>query len=237
MAINYEIIITRIILSTIIGSLIGYERELKGRDAGMRTHTLVSIGATIITIIQIEASNTIINIIDINPEFGAVLSTDITRLTAQVVNGIGFLGAGTIIVSKKHISGLTTAASIWAVASIGIAIGMGNYFLSIFSTLIILIVLRLIKKIFSFNRSYQFCIKYKNKDSIENTYENYNNENNISIVAIRKSFSIEETEEKTYEDYVTMKSKKNAYVTKFLNSLEENPNIIYVTTINNIQDS
>src|SRR5690606_195680 len=117
---NIEILI-RIGMAIICGSAIGYEREAKGHNAGLRTHMLVAVGSASIAMVQVEASYDIIRMVIANPDLEGVLTTDLIRLTAQIVSGIGFLGAGTIIVTKRNVSGLTTAASIWAIAGIGIA--------------------------------------------------------------------------------------------------------------------
>lgn len=138
-------ILFRLIISLILGGSVGYDREVRGQSAGFRTHMLVSVGATLIALIQIAAINLVLGIVSEYPEFLTVFSMDYTRLIAQVVSGVGFLGAGAIIVTKSNISGLTTAASIWVTAAIGLAIGMGNYRIGILGTIVIVIVLALLK--------------------------------------------------------------------------------------------
>ncbi|WP_167957904.1 MgtC/SapB family protein [Anaerosporobacter faecicola] len=114
--INYLSIMVRMILALLCGGIIGYDREKKGRPAGFRTHILVCIGSTLVMM-------TGQFIIDIQH-----MSTDPARLGAQVISGIGFLGAGTILItSKQHVKGLTTAAGLWACACMGLAIGIGFY--------------------------------------------------------------------------------------------------------------
>ena len=111
---NYEIVL-RLVLSAVIGGLIGIEREANNRPAGLRTHVLVTLGASLIMLISIDGFN----------DLGQI--GDPARLAAQVVSGIGFLGAGTILRTGNHIRGLTTAASLWVCAGIGLAIGNGYY--------------------------------------------------------------------------------------------------------------
>lgn len=125
---HYEItVLLRLVLSSICGGIIGLERELKGRPAGLKTFSLVCLGATIAMI-----SNEFI------ARFTPGYSGDVTRMAAQVISGIGFLGAGTIIVTRNtQIKGLNTAAALWASASIGIAIGAGFYFGGIAGVLVI----------------------------------------------------------------------------------------------------
>lgn len=135
----------RMLMAVIFGGLIGYEREIKGQSAGFRTHMLVCLGAVIIALIQIQATNQIIHVATQNKGFEQIISVDYTRLIAQIVSGIGFLGAGAIIVTKKSVSGLATAASIWATAGIGIATGMGYYKIAVIGTLTIFTVLAILK--------------------------------------------------------------------------------------------
>lgn len=128
---NREVIL-RIVLSTIIGGLIGMEREANNRPAGLRTHVLVSIGSTLIMLISMYGFYDL--------ESG-MRTGDPARLAAQVVSGIGFLGAGTIIRTGSHIKGLTTAASLWVCAGIGLAIGNGYYLGGLLTTAIVLLTL------------------------------------------------------------------------------------------------
>jgi putative Mg2+ transporter-C (MgtC) family protein len=122
---QYVDMILRLFVSALLGLIIGIQREIKNKPAGLRTITLITLGSTLFTII-------------------ATLSfPNDPRIIAQIVTGIGFLGAGTIFRHENHVEGLTTAASIWASAGMGIAIGMGNYFLGILSFLAIFIVLSL----------------------------------------------------------------------------------------------
>lgn len=106
-----------------LSGLIGFEREFNKRDAGLRTHIMVGIGAALFTIV------------------GAELGGDRTRMAAQVVSGIGFIGAGTIFRAGESIRGLTTAAGLWTVAAIGVAAGFGMLDLAVTSTVVALLVL------------------------------------------------------------------------------------------------
>jgi len=129
---NLEIIF-QLFLAATLGGLIGLERERKSRFAGLRTHMLVCVGSTLIMIVSKYG-------------FATILRTDLvvldpSRIAAQVVSGIGFLGAGTILFWNNMIRGLTTAASLWAVAAVGLAIGGGLYLAAVVTTVLILIVL------------------------------------------------------------------------------------------------
>lgn len=125
-------IVIRLILSAIIGAFIGAEREVSNRPAGLRTHILVSVSSTLIMLVSIDGFYDV--------ETG-MRAGDPFRLAAQVVSGIGFLGAGTIIKTGSNIKGLTTAASLWASAGIGLAIGSGYYLGGLLTAAIVLLTL------------------------------------------------------------------------------------------------
>lgn len=128
-------ILIRLLLAAIVGGITGLERERSNKVAGFRTHILVSLGSCIATITSL----------DLFLQFNGISNLDPARLSAQVLSGIGFLGAGTIMKTSNRVVGLTTAAGIWSTACIGIAIGYGYYFLAIVSWLILLIVLYILK--------------------------------------------------------------------------------------------
>ena len=135
-----EIEITlRLLLAALLGGIIGIERETLNKAAGFRTHTLVSVGACLIMIISIS-------MFLIYPSEGG-RGSDPGRIAAQVVSGIGFLGAGTILRSGTGVKGLTTAATLWVVAGIGLAVGLGLYFAAVVTTVIVFISLVYFAKI------------------------------------------------------------------------------------------
>jgi putative Mg2+ transporter-C (MgtC) family protein len=124
-------IILRLVLTTVLSGLIGLERQLHKRTAGLRTHILVALGSCLIML-------TSLYVFDIYKE---ITKIDPARIAAGVITGIGFLGAGTIIREKEGVRGLTTAASLWVVAGIGLAVGCGFKRAAIYTTVIALIVL------------------------------------------------------------------------------------------------
>ena len=130
-------VVFRLVLSCVLSGLIGLERQLRHRAAGLRTHILVCLGSTLIML-------TSIYIFDIYKD---KVSSDPARLAAGIITGIGFLGAGTIIRYGEEVKGLTTAASLWVVAAIGMGIGCGFYTASIATTIIVLLVLLLLRRI------------------------------------------------------------------------------------------
>jgi putative Mg2+ transporter-C (MgtC) family protein len=127
---DYQIII-RLILTVVLSGMIGLERQLHKRTAGLRTHILVSLGSCLIML-------TSLYVFDI---YKGVANPDPARIAAGVITGIGFLGAGTIIREKEGVRGLTTAASLWVVAGIGLAVGCGFKKAAIYTTVIAVIVL------------------------------------------------------------------------------------------------
>ena len=132
-------ILLRLMLSLLLGGLIGLERERSNHAAGLRTHILVCLGSTLIMLLSIYG------FADFIAE--ANVRIDPARLATAVITGIGFLGAGTILFTGKSITGLTTAASIWVVGAIGLAVGAGFYFAAVVSTLLILLNLIVFNKL------------------------------------------------------------------------------------------
>lgn len=133
--------ILQVIGALIIGAAIGYEREIKNKPAGFFTFTLVCVGSCLIAILQKNIVNETTKQILLNPELAVVLKVDQGRIIAQVVSGIGFLGAGTIIHNRGNVKGITTAAMLWLVAGLGLMIGTGgidNYVIAGVTAIIIL---------------------------------------------------------------------------------------------------
>ena len=133
-------LILRLLLSAILGGIIGWERERKDGAAGLRTHMLVCVGSSLVMLVSMFGFNDVVGMPSI------VL--DPARVAAQVISGIGFLGAGTIFFLRPHIvRGLTTAAGLWSVAAVGLAVGGGLYLAAVLTTTIIFITLALVKPI------------------------------------------------------------------------------------------
>lgn len=123
--------IFKLVLSLVLGSIVGLERKHKGQIAGLRTFALISMGATLAMILSIYVPQ----------EYMGLKNGDPGRVAAQVITGVGFLGAGAIIQMKGSVRGLTTAAGIWMVATIGMAVGVGMYVVSCIATLLIIFIL------------------------------------------------------------------------------------------------
>jgi len=135
MSLQYELIL-RVIIGGLLGGIIGFEREKRAKEAGFRTHFLVALGSALITVISAYGFDKVADQIPI-------ARYDPARLAAQIVSGIGFIGAGLIIFQKNVIHGLTTAAGLWVTAALGIACGVGHYGLAAVATVMVLIALEL----------------------------------------------------------------------------------------------
>ncbi len=130
-------LLLRLLLAVFLGGAIGWEREASSKPAGLRTNVLICVGATLLT--------------DLSVRFGVLVMGnpvgDPARITAQIVSGIGFLGAGTIIQARGSVTGLTTAATLWVVAAIGMSVGSGAYLEAVGTTLLVLVVLIVLERI------------------------------------------------------------------------------------------
>ena len=159
MDISYDFVI-RLFVAGTMGILIGLEREYRAKEAGYRTHFLVALGSALMMIVSQYG-------------FDEVLKTDLVRLdpsrvAAQVVSGIGFIGAGTIILQKQIVRGLTTAAGIWATSGIGLAIGAGMYEIGVAATLLVLIGLEVLSFFFKSLGVHNLVIEFStaNRESL-----------------------------------------------------------------------
>ena len=122
------LILIRLVVASILGGLVGFERKSMHKPAGIRTHMLVSLGSALFILVTL-----------------VILKDDAPKIIPGIATGIGFLGAGTIFRSKDNVKGLTTAASIWTVAAIGLTVGFGEYILAGVSTILVIIILEMKK--------------------------------------------------------------------------------------------
>ena len=135
--INLTGCVFQLVLSLLLGSIVGFERRRRGQSAGVRTFSLIAMGSTLAMILSIYVPQ----------RYEGVLDGDPTRIAAQVISGIGFLGAGAIIQMKGSVRGLTTAAGIWMVSALGMAVGCGMYWVGVIATALILFILVLLERI------------------------------------------------------------------------------------------
>lgn len=125
--------IIQLFLAVILGSFIGLERKYKGKEAGLKTYSLVALGTCLFTIISFSLSNSLVN--------NSSISFDPSRIIQAIATGIGFIGAGVIFRQQSGVVGLATAAGLWATAAIGVAVGSGFYFLAFFTTFLVVLIL------------------------------------------------------------------------------------------------
>ncbi len=118
----------RLVVSFVLGSIVGIEREINKKPAGLRTHTVISLASALFTILSVSGT------------FGDG-AVDPTRIASQVVVGVGFVGAGVIISTGGHVRGVTTAASLWIAAAVGMASGLGEYMLALVTTVLAIVAL------------------------------------------------------------------------------------------------
>lgn len=220
---SYTEVIIRLFLAIIIGGAIGYERENKNMPAGFRTNILVCVGAAVVSMIQMQSIGDITKIVQSNPALANVFKADVGRLGAQVISGIGFLGAGTIIHEKGSVRGLTTAATLWVVACIGLGIGLGYYYLTIISAIGVFLVLvtlkRFERRFFGKNLSLKLEIEYLNESEMVSMLTSYFNSKKIKIKNIE--FSSEDIKACTY----TILVPKNLNVNDIMDDLSQKKEI------------
>lgn len=184
----YPEFFARIIISCLCGAIIGYERSKRMKAAGIRTHSLIAITASLLMIVSKYS------FADLTPDIGglyeSVRGADPARIAAQVISGVSFLGAGVIFVKSGSILGLTTAAGIWATAAVGLTIGSGLYIFGIFTTLLVLILQFVLHKFSMGDDAYttrEIILKVTNEQDITDTINRLFCENGIQIMASKFS--------------------------------------------------
>jgi putative Mg2+ transporter-C (MgtC) family protein len=196
----YVNILVKLVLAAVLGSVVGHEREVHGRAAGLRTHLLVSLGAGVFMILSPLMANETAN---------TLRGGDAGRIAAQIVTGIGFLGAGAILKQGSSIKGLTTAASLWMAAAIGMSCGSGYFYIAGIATLITLFALVILPK-FSKNMAKNpsrrnLIFTTDNIDNINSHIFDFFKKKHFDIVEYYSSINIEKEETK-YIVYIAGKS-------------------------------
>jgi putative Mg2+ transporter-C (MgtC) family protein len=217
-------IILRIAAAILVGTLIGVERERKNRPAGMRTHVLVSLGACIIAMIEcaiMEEGASFFGNDNFNFSFG--------RISAQVVSGIGFLGAGTIIMSQNKIVGLTTAASLWNSACLGIAAGMGYYKIAGLGCILVILVLFIMPRIIRVNVNKHLEIQFLHRAETIAFINDYLVERGITVFDV--DFFVENGEiGNLYTNTYDIRLPASIEFREIVQHLSEHPNVQSVRT-------
>ncbi len=219
------VILLRILLAIGIGTFIGVEREYKNRPAGMRTHVLVCLGACVIALLE-----STIQIKMIAGEMGDV-TYNFGRMTAQVISGIGFLGAGTIFTAQRKVTGLTTAASLWNTACLGIAVGYGFYAIAVCGAVFVMATLLMLQKIVHVNTVKKVEIKFYHRvETIEflNAYFD-----SLGVVISDVDFRVEDKDGRNlYTNTYTLHLPAKITYTDVVNRISEHENVLGIRTTN-----
>ncbi|MBS2771565.1 MgtC/SapB family protein [Anoxybacillus rupiensis] len=208
----------RIIIAGFCGALIGYERKSRMKEAGIRTHFVVAVGASLMMIISKYAFQDQTNWHN--------LSLDPSRIAAQVVSGVGFLGAGMIFMQKQTVKGLTTAAGIWATAGTGMAVGAGLYVVGGGVTLIILIAQillhgRITKLVYP--KTVQLTLCLQNEKDATTRIKSLFHEKNISIISFHAEYTSKEMSEINVEIFIKMPSSQS--IDQLFTLIQEEPSV------------
>ena len=231
-SLTVKVVSLRLVLAVIFGGMVGYTRERNNKPAGFRTHILVCFGAAIISMVQDQLRLNIMELARANVEIASVVKTDLGRLGAQVVSGIGFLGAGSIMKEKgETVGGMTTAAGIWATGCVGLGIGWGFYNIAVAAIIFMLLIMVSFKKFESKlvrkARLIKFEVKFLDEEGYANglleAYEVFR-QKSIRITQIDKV-----QEEDTVYFTVSMKGRNN--ISDVIVSLSSVKNVEYVRDV------
>ena len=220
MIIDHEILL-KLLLATFLGGIIGIERDKRGRAAGLRTHILVTLGSALFMIISTKLF-TFYNSYDA----GSILRIDPGRIAAQIITGIGFLGAGAIIRAGFDIRGLTTAGCIWLCAGIGMAVGISYYIPAILATAIALFTLIFLNKLelIYFKDAYvKIEVLLNDRENLLDEFKNFIKQKDIDL----RIFKFERDYSKKALKIILMiklkyRTKKNFYSKKIVSGIEKN---------------
>ncbi len=179
-ALSWHEALIRVIAAVVVGALVGIDREYKNRPAGLRTYSLVCLGATAVAILEGLISARVLALG--GPAAGVSMS--VGRISAQVVSGIGFLGAGTIFVAQKKVSGLTTAAGLWNVGCLGLMIGFGYYWLALILAGLVMVVLVVFQKVIRVNTVKRVEIRFTNRASALPFINDYMREKHVEVLDV-----------------------------------------------------
>ena len=221
---EWYVVLLRIALSIGVGLAIGIEREYKNRPAGMRTHVLVCMGACTVSLMECMFANALHS----SPD-GAQVTYNFGRLAAQVITGVGFLGAGTIFMTNKKVEGLTTAASLWNAACLGIAVGYGYYFIALVGGALVLVVLLMMQKIVHVNAVKKLEIKFVHRVQTIDFINAYFSERDIKTLDL--DFTVEgQGDHNVYTNTYTLHLPHEIEYTDIVNDLSEFVNVLGVRT-------
>ena len=215
MILNLDFVL-RLLVAGILGAIIGLDREYRAKEAGYRTHFLVSLGSALIMIVSQYGFQDIIK--------ESSVTLDPSRVAAQVVSGIGFIGAGTIIFQKQIVRGLTTAAGLWATAGIGLAVGAGMYVIGIVAMLLTLVGLEALSYIFKSVgiKSSMITFSTENKNILKLITDKFNSKD-YRIVSYQMNTIGHEVS--LYQVTMVIKAKRNYDEGHLLSLIQEFPEV------------
>ena len=224
-------ILIRIGAAVLVGGIIGVEREHKNRPAGMRTNVLVCLGSCIIAMMECLLRQ---EMMKMDPDGN--VSMTVGRLSAQVISGIGFLGAGTIFIAQKKITGLTTAASLWTVACMGLLIGFGFYWVAGACCAIVVVVLVIMQRVIRVNAIKRVEVRFTHRTETLAYINQFFEKNQVKVLDV--DFHIEsldegdDAEKNLYTNLYTLHLPTHFGYIDIVNYLSENPHIQVVRTRN-----
>ncbi|MGN0779658.1 MAG: MgtC/SapB family protein [Aristaeellaceae bacterium] len=219
----------RLLLAVAAGCIIGVERERRNRPAGMRTHVLVCVGAALVAMMDCLNAEAALSVNMAHAGSGVAISMG--RMSAQVISGVGFLGAGTIFMAQKKISGLTTAASLWCTACLGLAAGMGYYALAMVGCGIVIVTLTLMQRVVHVNQSKHLEVKYINRAATQAFLNTCFEEMGVRVLDV--DFHVEHKgEDKRYTNLYTLDLPAHTAYRDIVLRLSEYENIEGIRTRN-----
>ena len=223
-------VVIRIFTAILIGGIVGSEREYKNRPAGLRTHVLVCLGACLIALTESIFMH------DVDDAVSVHVTVNFGRMSAQVISGIGFLGAGTIFMSERKIGGLTTAASLWNIACLGLATGYGYYWMSLFGCLLVLCVLMVLQKIVPVHSLKRVEVRFVNRQETMQYINDFFKANDVRVLNL--DFHIESKaaagsgDKNIYTNIYTLHLPSTLNYTDIINHLASYSNIQVVRVTN-----
>lgn len=220
------VLLLRIAVAIVIGAVIGIDREIKNRPAGMRTHVLVCVGAALVSLIEHQ---TVACVLSLGEQ--SVINVSMGRITTSVISGVGFLGAGTIFMTERKISGLTTAASLWCTACIGLAVGSGYILMGVMAGVIVLVILRLMQRIVHVNTLKRLEVQFIHRTQTLAFLNDYFNSMGVKILDV--DFHAENRPEgNLYTNLYTLSMPSHTSYVDIIGTLSEHQNIRTVRTRN-----
>lgn len=225
-SLHIGMVLLRISAAVFIGAMIGIDREIKNRPAGMRTHVLVCVGAALVALMEQQSAAAVMALgadVPINVSIG--------RITSTVVSGVGFLGAGTIFMSEHKISGLTTAASLWCTACIGLAVGSGFIVMALMAGVIVLVILRMMQKVIHVHTLKRLEVQFVHRQETLAFLSEYFAQEGCGVLDV--DFHAEtKPEGNLYTNMYTLTMPNRMSYVDIIETLSEHPNIRRVRTRN-----